>query len=63
MKTKFNNGQRFMNVCNVGQLKAVLDELDDEMAIEAGLSDSVDVVIMRNRDGETHIEFEEGETN
>ncbi|EJG1710647.1 hypothetical protein CDB79_RS18875 [Vibrio parahaemolyticus] len=63
MKSEFSNGERFMNVYNVGQLKAVLAELDDEMAIESDFASSVDVVILHNMEGEPHIEFEEGGSN
>lgn len=60
---KFNNGKHFINVCTVGELKAVLDELDDELTIEQGFSDSVDVMIYHNVQGEPHLEFEDGESN
>ncbi|EKO3667272.1 hypothetical protein M3891_003048 [Vibrio metschnikovii] len=35
-KTTFSNGKHFVKVCTVGELKAVLAELDDELTIEQG---------------------------
>lgn len=63
MKTKFSNGEHFINVSTVGDLKAVLEQLDDEMPIEQGFSDSVDVMIYRNLMDEPHLAFEDGESN
>ncbi|MCA2497819.1 hypothetical protein R7P75_04705 [Vibrio sp. 2175-1] len=63
MKTKFSNGEYFINVSTVGDLKAILEQLDDEMPIEQGFSDSVDVMIYHNMMGDPHLEFEDGESN
>ncbi len=63
MKTKFSNGKHFINVSTVGDLKAVLEELDDEMPVEQGFSESVDVMIYHNLMDEPHLAFEDGETN
>lgn len=52
-----------MNVCTVGELKAVLAELDDELTIEQGFSDSADVMLFCNSHGEPHLAFEDGGSN
>nr|AKN36623.1 hypothetical protein [Vibrio splendidus]AKN40568.1 hypothetical protein [Enterovibrio norvegicus] len=62
-KTKFSNGKHFVNVCTIGELKAVLAELDDELTIEQGFSDSVDVMLFCNSHGEPHLAFEDGDSN
>lgn len=62
-KTTFSNGKHFVNVCTVGELKAVLAELDDELTIEQGFSDSVDVMLFCNSHGEPHLAFEDGDSN
>lgn len=63
MQRKFSNGKHFINICTVGELKAILAELDDELTIEQGCSDSVDVMLYRNVHGEPHLAFEDGESN
>ncbi|HAS6017073.1 TPA: hypothetical protein I7108_003511 [Vibrio cholerae O1] len=62
-KTTFSNGKHFVNVCTVGELKAVLAELDDELTIEQGFGDSVDVMLFCNSHGEPHLAFEDGDSN
>ncbi len=60
---KFKNGEHFINVKTVGELKAVLAELDDDMPTEQGFSDSLDVVILHDMDGAYHLSFEDGDSN
>ncbi|USD64195.1 hypothetical protein [Vibrio sp. SCSIO 43136] len=60
---KFANGERFKNAATVGELKAVLAELSDDTPIEQGFSESVDVVIKHNIDGDHFIEFEDGDSD
>ncbi|EKO3929578.1 hypothetical protein GAW91_000161 [Vibrio fluvialis] len=60
---KFDNGESFFNVRNVGELKKALEQIPDETPIEQGLSDSCDVVILHKMNGEALIEFEDGDSN
>ena len=46
---------------NVGELKAILNSLPDDFAIEQGFAKSVSVCIYNINKSNTHIEFDDGE--
>lgn len=63
LKNEFSNGKHFINVTTVGELKAALEELDEDLTVQLGFSSSVDVMIYHNSHGIPFLSFEDGESN
>jgi len=58
---KFHKGQEHPTAENVGQLKALLSELPDDLRIEVGFGYPAELVVYNYGTDEEHLEFIEAE--
>ena len=57
--TKYYKGDKHPTACTVGELKAALAELPDDLRVEAGFGEAMELVVYNHGTDDEHLEIRE----